>query len=267
MSTGIEWTDETWNPVTGCHKVSPGCDHCYAETLHERFNGKGSFSTITLHPDRLDKPLHWRRPRMVFVNSMSDLFHKDIPDDYIADVFGVMAANYEWDMPTHTFQVLTKRHGRMRSLLSSADFRFAVAASAARRSENGDSVHDAIAYGHWPLPNVWLGVSTEDQRWANVRVPALLDTPATVRFVSAEPLLGPIQFGHDLTGLDWVIVGGESGNGARPMNPDWVRTIRDDCKHNDVAFFFKQWGGRSAKANGKTIDSREHTAWPERVLS
>lgn len=266
--TSIEWTDRTWNPLTGCTKVSPGCDHCYAKTMHERFHGPGSFDTITLHPDRLTQPLRWRAPRadkpsLVFVNSMSDLFHQDVPDEYIAKVFAVMNAAYN-----HTFQVLTKRHARMRSLLSSPRWPGLLVAS-----------------GHWdynldpeiPGPNVWLGVSVESQRWADIRIPALLDTPAAVRFLSCEPLLGSVdlksaalrpyerqqggywEYGHgeDVYGngklwvaappaqVDWVIVGGESGPGARPMHPDWARSLRDQCVAAAVPFLFKQWGAWS----------------------
>lgn len=268
--TGIEWTDATWNPVSGCTKVSPGCDHCYAETIAERFRGTPSHYyengfDVTLCPDKLAEPLRWTRPRRVFVNSMSDLFHQDIPDEYIARVFAVMAL-----APQHTFQVLTKRHGRMRSLLSSATFRRYVE----------DAIRGVVAahsparpwYDTWPLPNVWLGVSTEDQHWADIRIPALLDTPAAVRFISAEPLLGPIDLRlihwsdpdahcggcsgllsprHEPGcymepgphhGIDWVIVGGESGRGARPMHPAWARSLRDQCEQAGVPFLFKQWG-------------------------
>ena len=233
--TGIEWTDATWNPVTGCTKVSEGCDHCYAETIAHRFAGTKAYPNgfdVTLRPERLDQPLRWKRPRKVFVNSMSDLFHKDVPDDYIARVFAVMAL-----APQHTFQVLTKRPGRMRSLLSSEDFESAVFLATEGRFEG---------YFPWPLPNVWLGTSVENQKWADVRIPQLLDTPAAVRFLSCEPLLGPISLvrdpAHPVEALDWVIVGGESGPGARPMHPEWARRLRDECFVFGVAFHFKQWG-------------------------
>jgi protein gp37 len=246
----IEWTDATWNFVVGCTKVSPGCDNCYAERDVNRWNGDGAFDTVVLKPEKLELPLHWRRPRRIFVNSLSDLFHEAVPDELIAEAFAVMAAT-----PRHTYQILTKRHARMRSLLSSGDFFVAV------------SDHAIEACGlsgvPWPLPNVWLGVSVEDQKWADIRIPALLDTPAAVRFLSCEPLLGSVDLracggvsaiDRDWIGgpgggsgaphpfVDWVIVGGESGPGARPMHPDWVRTIRDDCYQADVALFFKQWG-------------------------
>ncbi len=246
--TSIEWTESTWNPVTGCTQVSPGCDHCYAKTIAERFRGGPAYPRgfdVTLRPHKLDQPLRWRRPRRIFVNSMSDLFHDDVPDNYIAQVFAVMAL-----APRHTFQVLTKRHARMRSLLSSDAFW--KAADISRSSP----VARLDASGNPTLTNVWLGVSTENQQWANIRVPALLDTPAAVRWISAEPLLGPINllrippYGDALTDLgvagtthlDWVVVGGESGHGSRPMHPDWARSLRDQCTAAGVPFLFKQWG-------------------------
>ena len=235
MPTKIEWTDETWNPVTGCTKVSEGCDHCYAETIAHRFTGTKAYPNgfdVTLRPERLDQPLRWKRPRKVFVNSMSDLFHKDVPDDYIARVFAVMAL-----APQHTFQVLTKRPGRMRSLLSSEQFESAVFLATEGRFEGCFP---------WPLPNVWLGTSVENQKWADVRIPLLLDTPAAIRFLSCEPLLGPIDlFAWNIDRgmrVDWVIVGGESGPHARPMHPDWARQLRDDCLTAGIPFHFKQWG-------------------------
>ncbi|MGI5223016.1 DUF5131 family protein [Nocardia sp. CA-290969] len=266
--TSIEWTDETWNPVTGCDKVSPGCDHCYAEGIANRFAGTPQFPNgfaVTLHPERLTHPLRWKKPRRVFVNSMSDLFHDQISDRYIAQVWAIMAAT-----PQHTYQVLTKRHGRMRSLLSSTEFDLAVAEEWTKLGTTAGSVREDHT-PPYPLPNVWLGVSAEDQRWADIRIPALLDTPAAVRFVSAEPLLGPIDLDgpldqtgahrpkltYWLTGrpgfaedgtlttgprLDWVIVGGESGHGARPMDPVWARSLRDQCTAAGVAYLFKQWG-------------------------
>lgn len=234
--TGIEWTDATWNPVWGCTPVSPGCDHCYAETL---VNGRlahlhpGGFGVVRLRPEQLDKPLRWRRPRRIFVNSMSDLFHDDIPDEYIARVFAVMALARQ-----HTFQVLTKRHGRMRSLLASEAFEAAVFDACEGRFEG---------YFGLPLPNVWLGVSVENQQWANIRIPALLETPAAVRFLSCEPLLGSVSLFANTkidtgTLVDWVIVGGESGPKARPMHPEWARGLRDECLEHGIPFHFKQRG-------------------------
>ncbi|PVA66190.1 DUF5131 family protein [Mycobacteroides abscessus] len=246
--TGIEWADSTWNPITGCDKVSPGCDHCYAETFAERWRGtpghyfENGFD-VQLRPDKLDLPLRWTKPRRIFVNSMSDLFHDRVTDEFIARVFAVMAL-----APQHTFQVLTKRHGRMRSLLNSD--RFIEQFQEAWETTPGPDGPEAYA-PPWPLPNVWLGVSAEDQKRADLRIPALLDTPAAVRFVSAEPLLGPINLHTDPieagspfwgSQLNWVIVGGESGPGARPMHPDWARSMRDQCVAAAVPFLFKQWG-------------------------
>lgn len=268
--SAIEWTEATWNPLTGCTKVSPGCDHCYAETLHERFNGKGSFATVTLKPDRLDQPQRWRRPRRIFVNSMSDLFHQDVPDEFIAEVFSVMAQT-----PRHTYQLLTKRPRRMRSLLT--------------RWAPVTGTPPWVHTGPW-LPNVWLGVSVEDQHWAEVRIPALLQTPAAVRWVSAEPLLGPVDLrnlrarngalmdclGGDVkTGdgrevysctpsvLDWVVVGGESGRGARRMDAEWARSLRDQCKHVHAAYLFKQAGSVLAKEWGGKGKGGDPACWPE----
>ena len=236
----IEWTDATWNPVTGCTKVSPGCDHCYAERVTERFHGKGSFAKVTLHPGRLDQPLRWRRPRRVFVNSMSDLFHQDVPDELIVKAFAVMTL-----APQHTFQVLTKRHGRMRSLLS-GDFSGQITRTLLDDPQFARLGRWPVPSGgvSWPLPNVWLGVSVENQQWADIRIPELLHTPAAVRFLSCEPLLGPVNIPSQsfLRRLDWVIVGGESGPNARPMHPQWARDLRDQCQAAGVPFFFKQWG-------------------------
>jgi protein gp37 len=243
--TGIEWTDATWNPVTGCTKVSEGCDHCYAETIAHRFAGTKAYPdgfAVTPRPERLEQPLRWKRPRRIFVNSMSDLFHKEVADEYIARAFAVMFL-----APQHTFQVLTKRSGRMRALLSSHEFVLLV--DRALYEEFGQSKpQEALRY--WPLPNVWLGVSVESQKWADVRIPILLDPklPAAVRFLSCEPLLGPVDLGiwfrraPDPEGINWVIVGGESGPGARPMHPDWARSLRDECQQAQVPYLFKQWG-------------------------
>lgn len=365
-TTTIEWTDATWNPVTGCTKVSPGCDNCYAEIFAERWRGTAGHHfengfDITLRPNVLTLPLRWRKPRKVFVNSMSDLFHKDVPDEYIARVFAVMALT-----PQHTYQVLTKRHGRMRSLVGSLVDGGQRLLEAAPDEETAQTLYDAI----WPLPNVWLGVSVEDQKRADLRIPALLDTAAAVRFLSCEPLLGPVDltkwmppvspvsaseaprtwsewtwpnwvpaevrqsiegfwgpecgrtprdwiqdmhqqgapafgsivrlrdgfgpkapwvtgrfvhawnnigrlvrddgtftytsFHHALERrkqqpFDWVIVGGESGHGARPMSPDWARSLRDQCAAADVPFLFKQWGEYQPtdwKVIGRPADKR-----------
>jgi protein gp37 len=234
----IEWTERTWNPLTGCTKVTAGCDNCYAKTMHERFHGAGSFDQIALHPERLRQPASWRKPSKVFVNSMSDLFHKDVPDEFIARVFAVMAM-----APQHTFQLLTKRHGRMRSLLSSEAFAYAVDEAAGDLGL--DHLSDRITL---PLPNVWLGVSVEDQKAADMRIPALVETPAAVRWISAEPLLGYVRIGQWADELDWVVAGGESGPGARPMHPDWARSLRGACSASGTPFLFKQWGAWTGTA-------------------
>ena len=248
--TGIEWTEATWNPVIGCDRVSEGCDHCYAATMaarlkamgNPRYQRDGDAKTsgpgfgLTIHRDKLDEPFSWRRPRVVFVNSMSDLFHREVPSDFIADAFAVMEAT-----PQHTYQVLTKRPARMASLLRSW-----------------------MAEGYEPPANVWLGTSIENQRWAGIRMPKLLKTPAAVRFLSCEPLLGPIDLSlwADAGNLDWLIAGGESGPNARPMEPEWVVSLRDQCAEAGVAFFFKQWGGRTPKAGGRELDGRIHDELP-----
>lgn len=295
MSTAIEWTDTTWNPVTGCTEVSEGCENCYARTFAERWRGLPGHPyeqgfDLRLWPERLTKPLRWRKPRRVFVNSMSDLFHRQVPDSFIAAVFATMAAT-----PQHTYQVLTKRPGRMRSLLTSPAFPPLVA-QVARELPTGAGT---LAAG--PLPNVWLGTSVENQRWADVRIPVLLGTPAAVRFLSCEPLLGPVDLQPWLrhvqnacdrctvrgpldwhnchlwgncscgchpprpAGPDWVIVGGESGPHARPVDPLWVRELRDVCQVARVPFFFKQWGGRTPKAGGRDLDGRTWDQYPQAV--
>lgn len=265
--TGIEWTDATWSPVTGCTRVSDGCMNCYIErstpirVAGRKFDGEGIGSSLAvqLHPNRLDWPLRKRDGKKIFVCSQADLFHSDVPDEYIAKVFAVMAL-----APHHTFQVLTKRHDRMRSLLSSHAFWARVGVAGLDRDvwlpQAGVSLDQ-----HY-LPNVWLGVSAEDQKRADLRIPALLDTPAAVRFVSAEPLLGPIDLHGDPIGkdsvfwighLDWVIIGGESGPGARPMHPDWARSMRDQCVAAGVPFLFKQWspedGLNWSEGNGRRL--------------
>lgn len=285
--TAIEWTEETWNPTTGCDRVSPGCDNCYALTLAARLKAMGQAKYqndgdprtsgpgfgLTMHPDTLTTPLRWHMSRRVFVNSMSDLFHDKVTDEFIARVFAVMAL-----APQHTFQVLTKRHGRMRSLLTSREFirLYARTRDELAREHRLSHVLTRVT-ATWPLPNAWLGVSVEDQRWADIRIPALLETPAAVWFLSCEPLLGPIDLtlvgwdgatgltvlDHPPNGIDWVIVGGESGPGARPMHPDWVRSLRDQCNDAGVPFFFKQWGGRTPKAGGRILDGRTWDEYPE----
>lgn len=324
--TAIEWSDATWNPVTGCDRVSPGCANCYALTLAARLKGMGNpryqrdgdpkssgpgFG-VTLHEDVLEKPRRWRRPRRVFVNSMSDLFHEEIPDEYIARVFNVMA-----QADQHIFQVLTKRPERMRDFLAGA-----TKCEHGWLTHNGDNPTSYDGTGQvlldnrgWPLPNVWLGVSIENRRFVH-RADLLRETPAAVRFISAEPLLGPligrcdcrgpildgagqhypdcnaIEHGPDLnlTDIDWLIVGGESGPGHRRMEAEWVRDLRDACVEHrahghdpgeqwvvsgdgggishivhepGTAFFFKQWGGRTAKSGGRKLDGQTWDEMPE----
>ena len=293
----IEWTDATWNPIVGCSVTSPGCTNCYAMTMAARLERMGSerYTGLT-KPSKagpvwtgvlrqapeatLLQPLRWRQPRRIFVNSMSDLFHEDVPDEWIDQVFAVMAL-----APQHTFQVLTKRAARMRAYLSAARAHpVGLAALDLTRACHARDADSAIGSGimlqgdiaHlkvWPLPNVWLGVSVEDQPRANERIPHLLATPAAKRFLSCEPLLGLVELrrlGNDsalgqfklnaldgltyvaggayrdippIPSLDWIIVGGESGSGPRPMHPDWARSLRDQCQAANVPFFFKQWGG------------------------
>lgn len=264
--TNIEWTDATWNPITGCSVVSPGCTNCYAmqlagTRLKHTPSRKGLTSPSKAGPvwngqvrfnrEWLEQPLRWRRPRMVFVCAHGDLFHESVPDEWIDQIFAVMAL-----CPEHTFQVLTKRARRMREYLRVREHQIIVA-----------SLNLPRALTHWPhlpLPNVWLGVSVEDQARAIERIPDLLQARAAVRFISAEPLLGPLDLSHylnsskwgadftaqagggsisgEVAALDWVIAGGESGSAARPMHPEWVRSLRDQCAASDTAFFFKQWG-------------------------
>lgn len=236
-STAIEWTDATWNPVTGCTKISAGCDHCYAERFSERFRGVPGHPfefgfDLTLRPERLETPLKWRQPRMIFVNSMSDLFHKEVPWEFTALVFDTMEMA-DW----HTFQVLTKRSSLMRDFLRK---RYG--------ADRGPS-------------HIWLGVSIEDGTKLS-RLRHLQQTPAGIRFLSLEPLIGRIGK-LDLTGIDWVIVGGESGPSARHMDAEWVREVRDQCVREGVAFFFKQWGGLRPKSGGRKLDNREWSQFPE----
>lgn len=247
--SGIEWTDATWNPVVGCDRVSPGCDNCYAIAMSRRIQAAGNEAyqglvedddwtgVVRCLPERLDQPERWRRPRRIFVNSMSDLFHPDVPVDLIVRVFNIMAGTSR-----HRYQVLTKRPQRMAQILSRV--RRCRLGWLTHNGEDptsyGGTGHVVAEYDGWPLPNVWLGTSIEKNPYT-FRADRLRETPAAVRFLSLEPLLGPLP-SLDLTGIDWVIVGGESGPGARPMHPDWVREIRDRCVEAGVAFFFKQWG-------------------------
>ena len=232
-SSSIEWTESTWNPLTGCTKVSPGCKHCYAERMSRRLKAMGQPKyangfTLTIHEDVLDQPLQWKKPRMIFVNSMSDLFHNDVPLEFIRRTFEVMRCA-SW----HTFQVLTKRSGRLLELSPKID---------------------------WPA-NVWMGVSVENSDYV-FRIDDLSQTNAFVKFLSLEPLLGPMP-DLDLRDIDWIIVGGESGPGARPMKGEWVVDIKDQCRAYNVPFFFKQWGGLHRKSNGRTLQGR---TWDEMPL-
>ncbi len=242
--SGIEWTEATWNPTTGCDRVSPGCDNCYALTLAKRLKAMGSEKyqedgdprtsgpgfKLTLHPEVLDLPRSWRQPRVVFVDSMSDLFHPEVPVEFIRRVFDVMG-----ETPQHTYQILTKRSQRLEKFARELD---------------------------WPS-NVWMGVSVENDRY-RFRISHLRGVPAAVRFLSLEPLLGPLP-GLDLTDIDWVIVGGESGARARLMEEAWVEEIRDQCVAVSVPFFFKQWGGRTPKAGGRLLKGRIWNEMPVRT--
>lgn len=264
--TKIEWADRVWNPVTGCTKVSEGCRHCYAETMAKRFWKDRKFSDVQCHPDRLIQPMSWKKPSRVFVNSMSDLFHPDVPFDFIDQVFAVMQKSI-----CHKFMILTKRPEQMKAYYDhlEGENRFRYLESAYRWLEM-----DPPVVTMFPFSNIWLGVSVENQKAADERIPLLLKTPAAVRFLSCEPLLGPVDLWKFATreetfgsmydhrgsypfyqhlafenkpmkyheGIDWVIVGGESGSSARPMHPDWARSIRDQCDEAGVSFFFKQWG-------------------------
>lgn len=235
-TSSIEWTDSTWNPVTGCTKVSPGCKHCYAERMANRLVGMGqpryrNGFEVTLQPDLVRLPLHWKQPRVIFVNSMSDLFHEEVPEGFIADVFETMRLAH-W----HTFQVLTKRAERLQTLAPRLP---------------------------WPV-NVWMGVSLETPRYLT-RIACLRRVPAAVRFVSVEPLLDRLP-ALDLRGVDWVIVGGESGPKARPMEAAWVREIRDRCTCRNLPFFFKQWGGVRKGRTGRLLDGRMWDEMPRPVL-
>lgn len=243
----IEWTEATWNPTTGCDRTSPGCDNCYALTLSKRLKAMGvpkyqsdgdprtsgpGFG-LTCHPDALAQPVSWRAPRLVFVNSMSDLFHRKVPIGFIRDVFAVMS-----DTPQHTYQLLTKRSGRLARLADSLE---------------------------WP-ENLWIGVSVESDRYTFRARDLASVQQAAVRFLSCEPLLGPLP-SLSLEGIDWVIAGGESGAGYRPVELGWIRELRDRCVQDQVPFFFKQWGGRTPKAGGRELDGRVHDGMPHRSVS
>ena len=232
----IEWTESTWNPLTGCTKVSPGCQHCYAERMAKRLHAMGqpNYSNgfrLTMHEQTLNLPLCWSKSQVIFVNSMSDLFHADVPDEFIHRIFEVMRAAY-W----HTFQVLTKRSERLQQMSPSID---------------------------WPR-NVWMGVSVENSDYVQ-RIRDMQNTGAHVKFLSLEPLLGPINR-LPLKGIDWVIVGGESGPKSRPMQLEWVTRIRDQCLSKDVPFFFKQWGGRNKKRSGRLLDGRTWDEMPSTTV-
>lgn len=244
--TPIEWTESTWNPTTGCDRTSPGCDNCYALTLAKRLKAMGTAKyqndgdvrtsgpgfRLTLHPDTMDQPRRWRQPRTIFVNSMSDLFHNDVPEGYIRKVFAVIA-----ETPQHQYQVLTKRSKRLADVGQRLD---------------------------WPS-NLWMGVSVESTKY-RFRLDHLRKVDAAVRFVSAEPLLGPLE-NLDLDGIHWLIAGGESGAGARPMDEVWVVNLRDQCATASVPFFFKQWGGRTPKAGGRQLGGRTHDDMPALALA
>jgi protein gp37 len=233
-NSSIEWTQATWNPVTGCSKVSAGCKNCYAERLAARLQGMGNARyrngfKVTLHPDVIELPKRWREPRLIFVNSMSDLFHERVPMEFIQRVFATMR-----DCPQHTFQILTKRSARLRKLAKNLE---------------------------WP-GNVWMGVSVEDERVVH-RVADLQCVPANVRFLSCEPLIGPLD-NLSLAGIHWVIVGGESGPGARPMKIEWIRSIFRQCRKCKVPFFFKQWGGVRKDLTGRELGGRTYDEMPHR---
>jgi protein gp37 len=275
-ATTIEWTETTWNPTTGCDRISPGCDHCYALTLAGRLKAMGQAKYqhdgdprtsgpgfgVTVHPDALTEPLRWRKPRKVFVDSMADVLHARVPVDFVAQVWAVMALT-----PQHTYQILTKRPERYAKVLDGPcrcggghlpgiHFRSLVQ-DHTRRLRPGREVD---LMGTWPLPNVWLGTSIELDAYC-WRADRLRETPTAVRFLSCEPLLGPLR-SLDLAGIGWVICGGESGPGHRPVDPAWVRELRDRCIAAGVAFFFKQWGGLTPKAGGRLLDGRTWDQFP-----
>jgi protein gp37 len=230
--SSIEWTNATWNPVTGCSKISPGCDHCYADRMAKRLQAMGVHKyrngfNVTIHPESLDAPLRWKKPQLIFVNSMSDLFHEDIPFEFVEQIFDVMGRASH-----HVFQILTKRSKRLKRL------------------------HKQLP---WPS-NVWMGVTVESEQYA-YRIKDLRQTNAAVKFLSLEPLLGPLS-NLDMSGINWAIVGGESGPGARPMDSGWVKEIRRQCRDQKVGFFFKQWGGVNKKKTGRELDGKVYDAMP-----
>lgn len=284
--TSIEWATKVWNPLRGCSKVSEGCRNCYAIRQAHRFSGKGMpyhgltketpngpnwTGKVMMVPDKLGEPLKWRKPQRVFVNSMSDLFHQEVPQWYIDQIFGYMLANHVLDRQAkHTFMVLTKRPERMNSYFAAGAKaliqRWSKALDGVVIMDDADVLFSEYVFGFeqdylWPLPNVWLGVSVENQKAANERIHLLNNTPAAIRFLSCEPLLGPLKLNVHLHWkssrdwktplINWVIVGGESGHGARPMHPVWVRDIRDQCQTAGVPFFFKQWGEWSSETVDK----------------
>jgi protein gp37 len=231
----IEWTDSTWNPLTGCTKVSDGCQNCYAERMSKRLHAMGNPNyinefTLTLHPDSLELPLKWKTPQMIFVNSMSDLFHESVPEEYIVQIFNIMEkANW------HVFQILTKRSKRLLEL------------------------SDKLRWSQ----NIWMGVTVENEKYVN-RIEDLQKTKAVIKFISFEPLLGPVTK-PNLLGIDWAIVGGESGPHARPINPAWVRNIREECLLQKTRFFFKQWGGTNRKKTGRILDGKIWNEMPGEI--
>jgi protein gp37 len=275
MSTGtaIEWTEATWNPTTGCDRISAGCDNCYALKLAKRLKAMGSAKYqqdgdprtsgpgfgVATHPDTLDQPLHWRTGRRIFVNSMSDIGHARVPAVFVAEIFAVMALS-----PQHSYQVLTKRPRRLAALLADPNFHRDLFAPAveqllATQPATARPIAEA-ALDIWPLPNVWLGTSIETDAYT-WRADELRRTPAALRFLSLEPLLGPLP-SLDLTGIDWVIVGGESGKGHRRLDLDWVRDLRDRCTERQIPLFFKQVGGPTPKAGGRLLDGRTWDGFP-----
>lgn len=265
---GIAWTDETWNPLRGCSKVSEGCRNCYAASMAARFSGEGMpyeglaertanganwTGKIKLVPESLDQPLKWKRPRKIFVNSMSDLFHKDITTAFIEEVFAIMAV-----APQHTYQVLTKRPERMAEWFEN---RAGMVSGAAQMMGYRHLLPNIPMDEWWPLSNVWLGTSVENKDVLH-RIDELRKVPAAIRFLSIEPLIGDLGT-IDLSGISWVIVGGESGRGARPIKEEWVTSIRDQCQEQGVNFFFKQWGGVNKSKNGRLLEGKTWNEFPE----